>query len=150
MFFYSDLLLDEVQPNSLDGVFFNVLGVLEFSRDHLPFAFGQFSWETKETEKNSQIYKSFHFIFSNIKKPATMNDEFKIIDKGYGKSWVKMLHIKREGRKHTIREYEVDTRLTLSTERDYTHVRHAPKFNILVRKTNLTCLGRQLWHHRHG
>ena len=32
-----------------------------------------------------------------------MSDEFAIIDKGYGKSWVKMLHLKREGKKHTIR-----------------------------------------------
>jgi len=52
-----------------------------------------------------------------------MSEEYKIIDKGYGKSMVKILHVKRDGRRHTIREYEVDTRLTLSTERDYTHVR---------------------------
>ncbi len=62
-----------------------------------------------------------------------MSDEFKIIDKGYGKSWVKLLHIKREGRKHTIREYEVDTRLTLATERDYTQVMSPLRSNDLLR-----------------
>ena len=51
-----------------------------------------------------------------------MSDEFSIVDKGYGKSWVKLLHVKREGKKHTIREYEVDTKLTLSTENDYKKV----------------------------
>lgn len=47
-------------------------------------------------------------------------EEFKIVDREYGKAWVKMLHIKRDGFVHTIREYEVHTKLTLSTDKDYT------------------------------
>lgn len=37
-----------------------------------------------------------------------------------GKSGVKLLHIKREGPVHSIRELEVNTQLTLSSKKDYT------------------------------
>ena len=50
------------------------------------------------------------------------DEEFRIADKQYGKSFVKLLHIKRDGLLHSIREYEVDTKLTLDTEKDYTEV----------------------------
>ena len=53
--------------------------------------------------------------------PSTDGD-FQIIDREYGKSFVKLLHVKREGLVHTIREYEVDTKLTLATEKDYLKV----------------------------
>lgn len=33
------------------------------------------------------------------------------------------LHDRRDGKRHTIREYEVDTTLTLNSEIDYKHVR---------------------------
>lgn len=37
-----------------------------------------------------------------------------------GKSGVKLLHIKRDGPVHSIRELEVNTQLTLSSKKDYT------------------------------
>jgi urate oxidase len=38
---------------------------------------------------------------------------------GYGKNYVKLLHVRREGRFHTIREYEVDTHLKLHSKKDF-------------------------------
>lgn len=38
---------------------------------------------------------------------------------GYGKNYVKLLHVRREGRFHTIREYEVDTHLKLQSKKDF-------------------------------
>jgi urate oxidase len=38
---------------------------------------------------------------------------------GYGKNYVKLLHVYREGSFHTIREYEVDTRLKLQSKKDF-------------------------------
>ena len=46
-------------------------------------------------------------------------DRFEIIDRAYGKSWVKLLHLKRDGLVHHIRELEVDTYLTLDSDKDY-------------------------------
>ncbi len=50
---------------------------------------------------------------------VSSSENFRIVDREYGKSWVKMLHVKREGLVHSIREYEVDTKLTLDSEKDY-------------------------------
>ena len=49
-------------------------------------------------------------------------EEYTIADREYGKSWVKLLHVKREGDVHSIKEYEVDTYLTLDTVKDYVKV----------------------------
>jgi urate oxidase len=38
---------------------------------------------------------------------------------GYGKNSVKLLHVRREGTFHTIREYEVDTHLKLQSKKDF-------------------------------
>jgi urate oxidase len=38
---------------------------------------------------------------------------------GYGKNYVKLLHVHREGKFHTIREYEVNTRLKLQSKKDF-------------------------------
>ncbi|EFX89027.1 hypothetical protein DAPPUDRAFT_233847 [Daphnia pulex] len=45
---------------------------------------------------------------------------YKIVDDAYGKSGVKLLHIKRDGPVHSIRELEVSSQLTLSSKKDYT------------------------------
>jgi urate oxidase len=37
-----------------------------------------------------------------------------------GKSGVKLLHIKRDGPVHSIRELEVSSQLTLASKKDYT------------------------------
>lgn len=39
--------------------------------------------------------------------------------RGYGKSAVKILHVRRDGPVHSIKEYEVDTQLTLDSDKDY-------------------------------
>ncbi|XP_046643712.1 uricase-like [Daphnia pulicaria] len=45
---------------------------------------------------------------------------YKIVDDAYGKSGVKLLHIKRDGPVHSIRELEVSSQLTLASKKDYT------------------------------
>ena len=49
-------------------------------------------------------------------------DKYQFLERKYGKYWVKLLHVSREGAKHSIREYEVNTLLTLDSDKDYTHV----------------------------
>jgi urate oxidase len=46
-------------------------------------------------------------------------DEFQFVDTGYGKNFVKLLHIRREGSTHYIKEFEVNTLLTLDSKKDY-------------------------------
>ena len=58
---------------------------------------------------------------------STMNgrniyERFEIVENKYGKANVRMLHLRREGLVHTIREFEVDTSLTLDDTKDYTKV----------------------------
>ena len=60
-------------------------------------------------------------------KKLTMNgrnmyESFQIVENEYGKANVRMLHLRREGIVHTIREFEVDTSLTLDDTKDYTKV----------------------------
>ncbi|KAG0711665.1 Uricase [Chionoecetes opilio] len=50
---------------------------------------------------------------------ATMEEGLKWVTRGYGKGHVKLLHVRREGAVHTIKEYEVSTELTLATDKDY-------------------------------
>ncbi|KAL3871233.1 hypothetical protein ACJMK2_039241 [Sinanodonta woodiana] len=42
-----------------------------------------------------------------------------IIDSGYGKKFVKLLQLRREGKIHYVKEVEVNTELTLNNHRDY-------------------------------
>jgi len=49
-----------------------------------------------------------------------MYESFEIVENEYGKASVRMLHLRREGIVHTIREFEVDTSLTLDDTKDYT------------------------------
>ena len=44
---------------------------------------------------------------------------YAIVDDAYGKTNVKLLHIKREGALHSIQELEVNTHLTLASKKDY-------------------------------
>ena len=58
---------------------------------------------------------------------STMNgrniyERFEIVENEYGKASVRMLHLRWEGLVHTIREFEVDTSLTLEDTKDYTKV----------------------------
>ena len=65
-------------------------------------------------------------VFS-LGKNFTKMAEFHFIDRGYGKFWVKMLHLERNGNIHTIKEYEVNTQLTLDSEKDYKTVKKIKK-----------------------
>ena len=51
-----------------------------------------------------------------------MAAEVKFIDRSYGKAWVKLLHVERNGNVHSIKEYEVSTLITLDTDKDYIKV----------------------------
>ncbi|XP_043224722.1 uricase-like [Amphibalanus amphitrite] len=44
---------------------------------------------------------------------------YQIVDSNYGKNWVKLLHVTRNGPEHTIREWEVCSELTLDSKDDY-------------------------------
>ena len=48
--------------------------------------------------------------------------DVKFIDRSYGKAFVKMLHVQRNGNVHAIKEYEVSTLITLSSDKDYKKV----------------------------
>lgn len=45
--------------------------------------------------------------------------QFEISDTGYGKDHVKILHVRREGNVHHIKEFEVNTHLKLYSKKDY-------------------------------
>lgn len=49
----------------------------------------------------------------------TKYEKYAISDHGYGKDAVKVLHIKRDGAVHSIRELEVSTYLKLYSKKDY-------------------------------
>lgn len=55
-------------------------------------------------------------------KQAPSHSEFVISDRGYGKDFVKLLHVKRDGETHHIREFEVGTHLKLASDVDYLKV----------------------------
>merc|ERR1712059_129193 len=46
-------------------------------------------------------------------------DSFKILDTNYGKSGVRILHVTKQGLHHSIRELEVETKLTLNSTKDF-------------------------------
>ena len=45
----------------------------------------------------------------------------KFVFSGYGKNYVKILQLRREGRTHHVKELEVNTQLTLNNTKDYLH-----------------------------
>ncbi|KAL1123870.1 hypothetical protein AAG570_001640 [Ranatra chinensis] len=49
----------------------------------------------------------------------TISGDFKLSERNYGKSHIKVLHVNREGKHHSVSELEVDTRLTLRSQRDF-------------------------------
>lgn len=48
-----------------------------------------------------------------------MDENFEWVHRGYGKNHVKLLHLRREGPVHSVKEYEVNTALTLDSDKDY-------------------------------
>ena len=48
-----------------------------------------------------------------------MSGEIKFADRCYGKNYVRLLHVRRDGDVHHIKELEVNTALSLSDTKDY-------------------------------
>lgn len=48
-----------------------------------------------------------------------ISQDFEISDTGYGKDHVKILHVRRDGPVHHIKEFEVNTHLKLYSKKDY-------------------------------
>lgn len=57
----------------------------------------------------------------SMKTMGQMSNEYEISDSGYGKDHVKILHVRREGTVHHIKEFEVNTHLKLYSKKDYVH-----------------------------
>ncbi|XP_019269522.1 uricase isoform X2 [Panthera pardus] len=49
------------------------------------------------------------------------NEEVEFVRTGYGKDMVKVLHIQRDGKYHSIKEVATSVQLTLSSKKDYLH-----------------------------
>uniref|UniRef100_A0A8D1J7A0 Uricase n=1 Tax=Sus scrofa TaxID=9823 RepID=A0A8D1J7A0_PIG len=49
------------------------------------------------------------------------NDEVEFVRTGYGKDMIKVLHIQRDGKYHSIKEVATSVQLTLSSKKDYLH-----------------------------
>lgn len=45
--------------------------------------------------------------------------DFDFLDTGYGKNHVKLLRVRRDGPTHYVKEFKVDTKLTLNSKKDY-------------------------------
>lgn len=57
----------------------------------------------------------------SLKTMGQTSYEYEISDSGYGKDHVKILHVRREGAVHHIKEFEVNTHLKLYSKKDYMH-----------------------------
>ncbi|KAI4549380.1 hypothetical protein MG293_001710 [Ovis ammon polii] len=57
-----------------------------------------------------------------MQRPQTLrNDEVEFVRTGYGKDMVKVLHIQRDGKYHSIKEVATSVQLTLNSKREYVH-----------------------------
>lgn len=65
-------------------------------------------------------------------KSSRRNQEFEISDTGYGKDHVKILHVRREGNVHHIKEFEVNTHLKLYSKKDYLNGNYHINYLILL------------------
>lgn len=72
----------------------------------------------------------------NLKKMSENDGEFvseyQITDSGYGKDNVKLLHIERNGKVHSIKEFEVNTHLQLYSKKDYLNGNCNANYELLV------------------
>lgn len=55
----------------------------------------------------------------SLKTLGQTSYEYEISDSGYGKDHVKILHVRRDGTVHHIKEFEVNTHLKLYSKKDY-------------------------------
>ena len=47
------------------------------------------------------------------------DSDLRFVDTGYGKNYVKLLYVRREGDLHHVKEIEVNTQLKLNDRKDY-------------------------------
>ncbi|KAE8739792.1 hypothetical protein FOCC_FOCC014717 [Frankliniella occidentalis] len=52
-------------------------------------------------------------------KDKDANEAYELAEYGYGKNYVKILKVRRDGLRHSIREYEVNTHLQLDSREDF-------------------------------
>jgi len=64
-------------------------------------------------------------LISELFDEMSMNDsvveveDLKFLDRSYGKNWIKLLYVERNGNIHSIREYEVSSLITLDNVKEY-------------------------------
>lgn len=68
----------------------------------------------------------------SLKTMGQTSYEYEISDSGYGKDHVKILHVRRDGAVHHIKEFEVNTHLKLYSKKDYMHGKcaHHPGYQL--------------------
>jgi len=54
-----------------------------------------------------------------VRRKMMSEDRYEITDQGYGKSFVRILHVRKNGLKHSVKEFEVNTILKLNNQNDY-------------------------------
>ncbi|XP_055853017.1 uricase [Episyrphus balteatus] len=64
-------------------------------------------------------HKLFKGTQANSQADVSADPNYCIVDHGYGKDAVKLLHVLRNGPAHTIKEFEIGTHLKLNTQKDY-------------------------------
>jgi Uricase len=77
---------------------------------------GSNKYELAKYGYSKKLFKPFSVSFSHV---SDGSDKYELAKYGYGKNHIKLLHVHREGPHHTVREYEVDTRLRLKSQKDY-------------------------------
>jgi len=70
---------------------------------------------------NGQVYRARSVKSNeNRRRDEEQSEEpYELGQYGYGKNSVKLLHVRRDGPFHTIREYEVSTHLKLLSKKDF-------------------------------
>lgn len=64
----------------------------------------------------------FHLgFFSKRTVFSLQNEDVEFVRTGYGKDMVKVLHIQRNGKYHSIKEVATSVQLTLRSKKDYVH-----------------------------
>lgn len=54
-----------------------------------------------------------------VVRNSESSDEYSVSNYGYGKDYVKILHVNRNGLLHTVNEFEVSTHLKLESKKDW-------------------------------
>ena len=70
-------------------------------------------------------------------------EDVKFVERQYGKNYVRLLHVKRQGLVHNVRELEVDTKLCLDDVRDFTHADNSKIIATDTQKNTVYILAKQ-------